>query len=57
MLETEINEQMTRQQLRAKRNLLFERFSKNPSEIHLAMEMTFLDDQVAETPFHVAMDK
>jgi hypothetical protein len=48
---------MTREQLRAKRNLLFERFSKDPSEIHLAIEIKFLDDQVAETLFHVAIDK
>jgi hypothetical protein len=57
MLETGMNEQMTREQLRAKRNLLFERFSKDPSEIHLAIEIKFLDDQVAETLFHVAIDK
>ena len=56
MLETGMNEQMRRGELRAKRNLLFERFSKNPSEIHLAIEIKSIDDQVAESLF-IATDK
>ena len=34
--------------LTAQRNLLFERFLKNPTDIHLALEIKLIDDQVAE---------
>jgi hypothetical protein len=56
LLDTGMNEQTTREELKAKRNLLFERFSKNPSEIHLAIEIKSMDDQVAEGQF-IATDK
>jgi hypothetical protein len=52
MLETGINEQTRRKELRAKRDLLFERFSTNPSEIHLVIEIKSMDDQVEESLFH-----
>ena len=48
MPETGMNDQTSRKVFRAKRNLLFERFSKNPWEIHLALEIKSMDDQFAE---------
>jgi hypothetical protein len=56
MSETGMNERTRREELKAKRNLLFERFSKNPSELHLAIEIKSMDDQVAESLF-IATDK
>jgi len=35
-------------ELGAKRNLLFERFLKNPLDTRLALEIKIIDDQVAE---------
>ena len=48
MLETAIDEKGKRDKLKAKRNLLFERFLKNPLDTRLALEIKIIDDQVAE---------
>jgi hypothetical protein len=37
-----------REELRARRVPLFLRFEKNPDQIHLALEIKILDDQIAE---------
>jgi hypothetical protein len=37
-----------REELRAERDRLFERYLKRPNEIRLALEIKLLDDQVAE---------
>ena len=37
-----------REELKAKRNLLSQRFLQNPLETHLALEIEIIDDQVAE---------
>jgi len=36
------------QELKAEREPLFQRFSNNPSQIHLAIEIKLIDDQIAE---------
>jgi capsid portal protein len=35
-------------ELKAKRNLLFERYLKHPMETQLALEIKIIDDQIAE---------
>jgi hypothetical protein len=48
VLKTAIDEHRKREKLKAARNLLFERFSRTPQDIHLAVEIKLIDDQVAE---------
>jgi hypothetical protein len=48
MYETPIDAMRKRDELKAKRRLLFQRFLKNPLETHLALEIKIIDDQVAE---------
>jgi hypothetical protein len=45
---TPIDAMRKREELKAKRNLLFRRFLQNPLETHLALEIKIIDDQVAE---------
>ena len=46
--ETHIEEKKKREDLKAKRDLLFERYVKRPMDTHLAREIKLLDDQLAE---------
>jgi hypothetical protein len=46
--ETPIDAMRKREELKAKRNLLLQRFLHNPLETHLALEIKITDDQVAE---------
>ena len=48
MPETTIEEKKKREDLKAKRDLLFERYVKRPMDTHLALEIKVLDDQLAE---------
>jgi hypothetical protein len=48
VLETAIDAKTKREELKAKRNLLFARFLKNPLDTHLALEIKIIDDLVAE---------
>ncbi len=48
MQETPIDSIRKREELKAKRNLLFRRFLQNPRETRLALEIKAIDDQVAE---------
>lgn len=48
MSEPGIDEQKIRNTLKAKRNLLFADFSKNPSNTRLALEIRLLDDRIAD---------
>ena len=48
MLETAIEEKKKREDLKAKRDLLFERYVRRPMDTHLALEIKVLDDQLAE---------
>ena len=53
MSEKEIDEKEKRDELKAKRNLLFERLLKNPLNIGLAVEIKRIDDQIAECIQHL----
>ena len=48
MPETTIEEKKKREDLKARRDLLFERYVKRPMDTHLALEIKLLDDQLAE---------
>ena len=48
MLETAIEEKRKREDLKAKRDLLFERYLKHPMDTRLAIEIKNIDDQIAE---------
>ena len=48
MLENAKDLLKEREELKAKRNLLFAWFLKNPLETHLALKIKIIDDQVAE---------
>jgi len=48
VLETTIEEKKKREDMKAKRDLLFERYVKRPMDTHLALEIKVLDDQLAE---------
>ncbi len=43
-----IDARTKRDGLKTKRKVLFERFLKSPLDIHLALEIKLIDDQVAE---------
>jgi hypothetical protein len=43
-----VTEKRNREELIAKRNLLFRRFLNNPKETDLALEIKVLDDQIAK---------
>ena len=48
MLETTIEEKKKREDLKAERNRLFERYLKHPMDTRLALDIKVLDDQLAE---------
>lgn len=48
MSATVVDEKREREALKAKRNLLFERYLKAPLDTRLALEIKIIDDQVAE---------
>jgi hypothetical protein len=48
VLETAIEEKRKREELKARRDLLFERYLKHPMETRLALEIKTIDDQLAE---------
>jgi hypothetical protein len=47
MQKTPFNTMRKREELKAQRNLLFERFLRNPLETSLALKIKIIDDQVA----------
>lgn len=49
MSATVVDEKREREALKAKRNLLFERYLKAPLDTRLALEIKIIDDQVAES--------
>jgi hypothetical protein len=51
--ENEIDQKGKRDALKAKRDRLFERLSKNPMNISLAAEIKLIDDQIAECVQHL----
>lgn len=48
MTETTIEEKKKREDLKAKRDLLFARYVNRPMDTHLALEIKVLDDQLAD---------
>lgn len=48
MLDTEIEEKRKREELKAKRDQLFDRYLKHPMDTRLALEIKAIDDQIAE---------
>jgi hypothetical protein len=48
MQETPIDAMRKRDELKAERDLLFQRFLQNPLETHLALKIKTIDDQVAK---------
>ena len=48
MPETISDEKKKRGELKAKRDLLFERYLKHPMDTHLSLEIKSIDDQLAE---------
>jgi hypothetical protein len=53
MPKATIDEKTIRDQLKAKRNLLIDEFSKNPMNTRLAIEIRLIDDQIAEVTQHL----
>jgi hypothetical protein len=49
MPEPKVNGQTIRDQLKTKRNLLFEEFLRNPSNTSLAIEIRLIDGRIAES--------
>jgi len=52
MQEPKINGQTIPDQLKTKRNLLFEEFLGNPSNTRLVDEIRLIDDQIADLARH-----
>ena len=52
--ETEIDDKSKRQKLKAKRNLLFEKYLRNPEDTQRALEIKIIDDQLAEFTRQIA---
>jgi hypothetical protein len=43
--------------LKAKRNSLFETYAKNPQNFHLAREIKSIDDEIADCTQHVEQER
>jgi len=48
MVDAAIEAKRKCEELKAKRNLLFEKYLKRPMETQLALEIKIIDDQIAE---------
>jgi hypothetical protein len=46
-----------RDDLKAKRNSLFEKYARHPQDFHLALEIKKLDDEIAECTPHVEKER
>jgi hypothetical protein len=46
-----------RDDLKAKRNSLFETYTRDPQNIHLAREIKAIDDEIAEYTQHVEQER
>ena len=53
MKTSAIDQNAVRDQLKAKRNRLFEEYSKNPMNTRLALEIRLIDDLVANLTEHL----
>jgi hypothetical protein len=52
-----IDEKKLRDQLKQKRNLLVETYSKNPMQTRLAIEIKLIDDRIAELTEHLVLQE
>jgi len=57
MLDTGVDWKKVRQELRAKRTELFDRFVKNPGKISLATEIKLLDDELLGCAEHLQRER
>ena len=57
MREVAIDEKIIRDKLKTKRNLLFEKFRRNPSNTRLAIEIRSIDDQIASLTAGISLPK
>jgi len=57
MSTTTIDWKKVREELRAKRTELFDRFVKNPGKISLATEIKMLDDEMLNCSEHLQREK
>ncbi len=48
-MDTALDEKKKRDELKVKRNLLFDEYLKKPWDTRLALEIKVMDDQVAES--------
>jgi hypothetical protein len=46
-----------RDDLKTKRNSLFEKYAKHPEEFHLALEIKKIDDEIADCTQHVEQER
>ncbi len=46
-----------RDDLKAKRNSLFDKYAKHPEDFHLALEIKKLDDDIADCTHHVEQER
>lgn len=53
MKTSAIDQNAVRDQLKAKRNRLFEEYSKNPMNTRLALEIRLIDDLIANLTEHL----
>jgi hypothetical protein len=57
MLASSVDWKSKRETLRAKRDLLFKRYLKNPHDSRRALEIKNLDDEIAECTEHMDLNK
>jgi hypothetical protein len=46
-----------RDDLKSKRNSLFEKYAKHPEDFHLALEIKKIDDEIADCTVHVEQER
>ncbi|HKN74787.1 MAG TPA: hypothetical protein VJW94_06400 [Candidatus Acidoferrum sp.] len=46
-----------RDDLKSKRNSLFEKYAKHPEDFHLALEIKKIDDEIADCTQHVEQER
>jgi hypothetical protein len=57
MLPAPNSQEIRLQELRDKRKPVWERFEKNPTDTHLALELKVIDDQIAECNQQIQGDR
>jgi hypothetical protein len=57
MLATTVDWKKVRQELKAKRTEIFDRFVKNPADIRLAIEIRILDDEMVDCSKHLQRER